>query len=326
MRVDLVRVIAAFAGALIAALIVGRPYLYALRRLGLGQRIREEGPKSHQQKAGTPTMGGVIILTALCVVMLALGAVRGPLAWAFFLTLGFGLLGLADDLLGILRGRNLGLKARQKLLGQAVLAALLVLYALHAGLGRNLYVPFAAAGVNLGPVLLTILTMLAVVSAANGVNLADGLDGLAAGAVAMTLLAQTALALLSRQGEVAVFPAAAAGACLGFLWFNAHPASVFMGDTGSLALGAALSASAVLSRTTLLLPVTAGLFVLETLSVILQVISFQVFGRRIFRMSPLHHHFELGGWQEEKIVVRFWLVSLLFGAAGILAALPRVLG
>lgn len=186
--------------------------------------------------------------------------------------------------------------------------------------------PFLASLVNLGPYLLIILSSVAAVSAANGVNFTDGLDGLAAGTVAIAAIAQAILAYLHGQPAVAVFSAAVAGSCLGFLWFNAHPAAVFMGDTGSLALGGALSAAAVLSGTTFFLPVIAGVCVLEVLAVILQVVSFQTIHRRIFRMAPLHHHFELGGWAETKVVVRFWLVGLAFGLIGILAAWPGLVG
>lgn len=320
MHPDLLRALLAFGGALLAALLVGQPFLNGLRRLRLGQHIREEGPSTHQQKAGTTTMGGVIILTALAITLFALDAVRGAVAWAFFLTLGFGLLGLLDDFLSVTKGRNMGLKARQKLLGQIALAVLLGIYAYRAGLGVGMPLPFLANLVNLGPFFLIFISSLAAVSGANGVNLTDGLDGLAAGTVALAALAQAVLAYLFGQPGLAVFSAAVAGSCLGFLWFNAHPAAVFMGDTGSLALGGALSATAVLSGTTFFLPIVAGVFVLETLSVILQVVSFQTIHRRIFRMSPLHHHFELGGWAETRVVVRFWLAGLIFGLLGILAA------
>ena len=326
MRLYLIRLLIAFGGALLAAMAVGRPYLVALRRLGLGQHIRTEGPETHQRKTGTPTLGGVIILTALAITLLAMGAVKGTLAWAFFITLGFGVLGLIDDLLAITAKRNMGLKARQKLFGQALLAGLVSLYAVKSGLGAGLPIPFFALNVDLGSVFLFLLSLVAIISASNGVNLADGLDGLAAGTVAVAAIAQTCLVVLFGQPGLAIFPAAIAGSCLGFLWFNAHPAGIFMGDTGSLALGAALGAAAVLSKTVFFLPIIAGIFVLETLSVILQVFSFQALGRRIFRMSPLHHHFELSGWAEEKVVVRFWLLGFLFGLAGILGAWPILKG
>lgn len=303
-----------------AAILLGRPYLYALRRLGLGQHIRAEGPQSHQKKAGTPTMGGVIIISAVSIALAAMGAIKGPVAWAYLSMLGYGLLGLVDDLLSVTKGRNMGLKARQKLLGQILLAVIIGLYAYRADLGSGIPLPFLPNTFSLGPVLLVGLAVMAMVSTANGVNLTDGLDGLAAGVTAVAMCGQAYLCARFGQPELAVFCAAVAGGCLGFLWLNAHPASVFMGDTGSLALGGALGAAAVLSRTVIFLPLLGGVFVLETLAVILQVISFQTTGRRIFRMSPLHHHFELGGWHETKVVVRFCLGGLLFGLVAVLAA------
>jgi len=325
-NLETLRILAAFGGALLLAVILGDPFMRGLRRLGLGQHIREEGPQSHWKKAGTLTMGGIIILTALTVVLAVVGALRGFVIPVLLATWGYGLLGLADDVLSVTRGRNMGLKARQKLLGQIVLGILVGYFAHRAGLGRDLPVPFWAGRISLGPFFMIGLSTLAMVSAANGVNLTDGLDGLAAGAVAATAMAQAALAALFGQFELAVFAAAVAGSCLGFLWHNAHPAAVFMGDTGSLALGGALGALAIFSQTTFFLPLLAGLFVLETLSVILQVASFQATGKRILRMSPLHHHFELGGWPETKVVVRFWLLGAIFGLIGLMAARAAYLG
>ncbi len=319
---ELFQTVLAFGGALVVALICGYPYLYWLRRLGLGQHIRAEGPSSHQKKEGTPTMGGVIILTGLGVTLFAMRAVKGVVAWTFFLTLGFAALGLADDLLSVLKGRNMGLKARQKLLGQIILACLAAFYALRLGLSRDLPFPFLDLSISLGPTLFFLLAAFAVVSTSNGVNLTDGLDGLAATTVAAAAVAQAALSLLFGAPEMALFCAALAGSCLGFLWFNSHPAAVIMGDTGALALGGALSTAAVFSRTIFYLPLTAGIFLLESLSVILQVLAFQSLGRRIFRMSPLHHHFELGGWAEEKVVACFGLMGLVCGLIALLGAWP----
>ncbi|MGQ9780346.1 MAG: phospho-N-acetylmuramoyl-pentapeptide-transferase [Bacillota bacterium] len=304
------------------ALLIGKPYINALRRLGLGQHIREEGPKTHRQKAGTPTMGGGIILTGLAVTVLAMGMGRGEVGWAFLVTLAFGLLGLLDDLLAVTKGRNMGLMARQKLLGQLLFGLLLAYGGHRLGAGREMPLPFLTVTVTLGPTLFLLFSSFVAVAATNAVNLTDGLDGLAAGTVAAALLFQGYLAYLSGHPPLAAFAAAVAGSCLGFLWFNAHPAAVFMGDTGSLALGGALAAVAVLSGTTFFLPLTGGVFVLETLSVILQVLAFQTTGKRLFRMSPLHHHFELAGLSEEKVVVRFWLVGLLCGLLALFGAVP----
>ncbi|MGE5550682.1 MAG: phospho-N-acetylmuramoyl-pentapeptide-transferase [Bacteroidota bacterium] len=320
MHIDFMRALVAFGGALLVSILVGRPFLYALRRLRLGQQIRAEGPQSHQAKAGTPTMGGIIILTSLSVTMLALRAVRGTVAWAFFLTLGFGLIGFLDDILSVTKGRNMGLKARQKLLGQILLGGILGLYAARTGLGAGLPLPFFNGHVDLGPVLTCAVSVFVLLAASNGVNLTDGLDGLAAGAVAIAAIAQAVLAFLFGHPGHGIFLAAVAGACLGFLWFNSHPASVFMGDTGSLALGGALGATVILTGTTFFFPFTQAVFGLEALSVIIQVFFFQTVHRRVFRMSPLHHHFELGGWREEKVVVRFWLAGLFLGLIGVVGA------
>lgn len=304
-------------------LLLERPLIAYLRRHRVGQRIRAEGPRRHQEKAGVPTMGGLVVLLVATAVSLALGPATDRLLMAVVITLGFGAIGFADDYRKVALRRSLGLRAREKLLGQAFFGLLLVLF--HLMLVEEpaaLLVPFVRAPWTPPLWLVAAFDLLAVVGATNAVNLTDGLDGLASGATAIA--AGVLAVILGHLGDwdLAMLAAAVAAACVGFLWFNAHPAQVFMGDTGSLGLGAALAAITVLSDTVLLLPLVGLLFVVETLSVMVQVIYFRLTrGRRIFRMAPLHHHFELSGWQEDQVVARFWIAALVGGALG-LAAVP----
>ncbi len=287
-----------------------------LIRLRLGQPIREEGPRSHRQKEGTPTFGGLAILGALL-----FGSLLFDLAlelWPLMVTLIlFGALGFYDDWVKVRRGA--GLSIRTKFLLQ-LLAALLVAILLDLHLEEHAYkIPWSRASLSLGLGFLP-LTALVIVGTSNAVNLTDGLDGLAAVPIALVAGALGLIASWSGMAELTLFCALMAGGTLGFLWFNAHPAQIFMGDTGSLTLGALMAVVAVLLRQELLLPLLGGLFVLETLSVILQVVSFKKSGKRIFRMAPLHHHFELGGWPECRVVVRFWLLALLSVTIGLAGA------
>lgn len=318
--------------ALLLSILLGPWFVRTLRRLQVGQSIREVGPKSHQAKAGTPTMGGLLILLALTLPTLLWANLTNLYVWLVLgVTLGFGAIGFADDLLKVRRRQNQGLTALTKLALQAAVAAtagLLLLnlpaeYSFHSTLNFPF---FKELVLNLG-VLYVPFVVLVLVGASNAVNLTDGLDGLAIGA---TLVAAATYAIfiyvaghrivanylqvayVPGVGEVAIFCGALVGASLGFLWYNAHPAQVFMGDVGSLAIGAAIGFVAVLAKQELLLMVVGGLFVLEALSVILQVASFRLTGRRVLRMAPLHHHFELAGWPEPKIIVRFWILSILF--------------
>lgn len=314
--------VAAFA----ISLLLGPATIGYLRRLRFGQQVREDGPQSHRKKSGTPTMGGVLILFAAAAAALAFSPSFRQLPYALAVMVGFGLIGLVDDALKVVARRSLGLKARQKLAGQILFAAFFALFALtHNDLGSWIRLPFSADRLLLPSWLYVLLTMGAVMGAANAVNLTDGLDGLAAGASAIAASGLAAMAVMIGHVEAAVLAAAVAGACLGFSWYNAHPAQVFMGDTGSLALGAGLAACAVLLQAHLFLLLIGGLFVVETLSVVLQVAYFRLTGgRRIFRMSPLHHHFELSGWAEPQVVIRFWLVGIVFAAAGVLALRPSL--
>lgn len=279
-----------------------------LRRFKFGQHVRAEGPMRHQAKKGTPTMGGILFLAS--VVFTAWRFSSSPTTWLLLLvTVGFGFIGLADDGLKILRKQNLGLTARQKLLFQVLVAVLFYLALYWRGWHFELLIPIVNVPLSLGFLYLPFLALL-MVGAANAVNLTDGLDGLAAGTAAIAFATYAALAWYESQWNVSVFAMAMCGALLGFLVYNRHPARVFMGDTGSLALGGALAAAAVLTRTELWLALIGGIFVIEALSVIIQVISYQSFGRRVFRMSPLHHHFELAGWSEWRVVTTFWTVAL----------------
>ena len=313
--------------AFVIALAVGPLVIPVLRRLKFGQSIREEGPQRHYAKAGTPTMGGVIILAALIVPTLVFAGKSAEVWLALFVTVGHGAIGFVDDFIKVVRKRSLGLKARQKLFGQIVMAiALAYIDSAYFGRGTDLWVPVAGINIDFGP-LYYVLIFLVLVGTTNAVNLTDGLDGLAAGTTTVAAMAYAVIAMAFGKSDLAIFCVALAGATLGFLRYNIHPAKVFMGDTGSLALGGALAAVAVLTKTELLLVLVGGIFVIEALSVIIQVISFKSTGKRVFKMSPIHHHFELSGWSETKVVTVFWLAGTLFAAlALVVLALGRTGG
>ncbi|XJZ28407.1 phospho-N-acetylmuramoyl-pentapeptide-transferase [Bacillota bacterium Lsc_1132] len=291
-----------------------------LRRLKFGQSIREEGPKSHQKKSGTPTMGGLMILFSIIMTTLVMaGKFSEPTVKTWLLlivTFGFGLLGFLDDFIKVVMKRNLGLTSKQKLLGQIIISVIFYLIYKQSGFPTDIRIPIADYTIHLGW-FFVIFIIFWLVGFSNAVNLTDGLDGLVSGTAAIAFGAYAVLAWNQSQFEIAIFSVAVVGAVLGFLVFNAHPAKVFMGDTGSLALGGAIAAVAILSKLEILLIIIGGVFVIETLSVILQVISFKTTGKRIFRMSPLHHHYELCGWSEWRVVVTFWTVGLLFAILGI---------
>lgn len=307
----------AFLTALILSLALGPLVIPLLRRLRVGQTIRDDGPARHLVKAGTPTMGGLIFLPAFVLASVA----WAPLRFSVFLVLvtgiGFALLGFGDDYLKVCRRRPLGLRARQKLLGQLALGLSLALVAVfYLGRGTSVALPLLNLEWNLGFWYFP-FAVLVVVGSSNAVNLTDGLDGLAAGIAVLASLAYAAVAVFLGQPDLAVVAAALAGACAGFLAYNRYPARVFMGDTGSLAIGAILGALAVLTRTELLLALIGAVYVWETLSVILQVISFKLTGRRFFRMSPYHHHLELGGWSEVRVVLSLWLAAAVLAGLGV---------
>jgi phospho-N-acetylmuramoyl-pentapeptide-transferase len=291
-----------------------------LRRLKFGQSIREEGPKSHQKKSGTPTMGGLMILTALLLATFIVSTKVSELSiktyLLLFVTLGFGLLGFLDDYIKVVMKRNLGLTSKQKLVGQIIIAGIFFVVYKQMEFPTAVHIPGTDMKMELGWFYLVFLIFW-LVGFSNAVNLTDGLDGLVSGTAAIAFGALSILAWYKGNFDVAIFCVAVVGAVLGFLVFNAHPAKVFMGDTGSLALGGALATVAVFLQLEILLIIIGGVFVIETLSVIIQVTSFKTRGKRVFKMSPLHHHYELVGWSEWRVVTTFWFVGLLFAALGI---------
>lgn len=326
------RTAAAVVTALALSLVLGPWLIRTLRRLSVGQNIREVGPQSHQVKAGTPTMGGLLILLAFISSTLLWANLENPFVLiAVGVTAAFGLVGLADDYIKVARRRNLGLTSRAKLGLQILVAALAGLALLtlpeEHGFEPTLTFPFfKQVALDLGWIYVPFVALV-LVGASNAVNLTDGLDGLAIGSIMIAAatyaiftyvaghsLVANYLQVTSIQGagELTIFCGALVGASLGFLWFNSHPAEIFMGDVGSLALGGAIGIVAVLCKQELLLVLVGGLFVIEAGSVIIQVASFKLTGNRVFRMAPLHHHFELRGWSEPKIIVRFWILAVLF--------------
>ncbi|MFC4770216.1 phospho-N-acetylmuramoyl-pentapeptide-transferase [Effusibacillus consociatus] len=297
--------------AFLVATAIGPLFIPLLRRLKFGQSIRTEGPQGHQKKSGTPTMGGTIFLVALTITAIQFSE-RSDELWLMLLaTLGFGLVGFIDDYIKVVMKRNLGLRARQKLLGQFIVAAIFFVVLYLRGFDFYVSIPFTDIKWDLG-IFYSVFLFLMFIGATNGVNLTDGLDGLAAGTSAVAFGTYAGIAAVwASEFDVAIFCAAMVGALLGFLVFNAHPAKVFMGDTGSLALGGGLAAAAILTKTEVLLVIIGFVFVAETLSVLIQVFSFQTFGKRVFKMSPLHHHFELSGWSEWRVVTTFWAAGLV---------------
>ena len=306
--------------AIVAAgfvLVTGPFFIPELHKLKFGQSIREEGPKSHQKKSGTPTMGGIMIILGIMLGTLAAAPWTPEVLLAVFIMLGHFVLGFLDDYIKVVKKRNLGLKARQKLAGQILIAVVTMYVATQKlGIDTDIWIPGLDENVSLGALYYP-LVLFVLVGTSNAVNLTDGLDGLAAGTVAIAASAFAVVSVLTGHGDLAYLCVAMAAACLAFLRFNAHPAKVFMGDTGSLALGGALAAIGILTHTEILLAVIGFVFVCEALSVIIQVISFQTTGKRVFRMSPIHHHFELGGWSEWKVVTVFWCVGLIASVAGL---------
>jgi phospho-N-acetylmuramoyl-pentapeptide-transferase len=304
------------AGAFLLALLSGPLLIPLLRRLKFGQQVRDDGPQRHMAKSGTPTMGGVMIVLALTLVVFFFIEKNETFWLLLTATLGSGLIGFLDDYIKIVKKRSLGLTARQKLFGQLLVAVVTYWLFLQGDHSTAVHIPGTTVAFELGHAYL-LLVILMMLGTTNAVNFTDGLDGLLAGTSAIAFAAFATLALLLTEPEAALFSAAMIGAVLGFLVFNAHPAKVFMGDTGSLAIGGGLAAVAMLTKAELLLIVIGGVFVIEMLSVIIQVVSFKTRGKRVFKMSPIHHHFELSGWSEWQIVLVFWLVGAVFAAAGL---------
>ncbi|WP_295632323.1 phospho-N-acetylmuramoyl-pentapeptide-transferase [uncultured Mitsuokella sp.] len=306
--------------AIIAAglvLSIGPILIPELHKLKFGQSIREEGPKSHQAKSGTPTMGGIMIILAIVLATVAAAPLTPAILLALFITLGHFVLGFLDDYIKVVKKRNLGLKAKQKMLGQIIIAIVTMIVGTRVlGIDTSIWIPVANINIDIGAGYY-FLVLFVLVGTSNAVNLTDGLDGLASGTVAIASGAYALVCYLTGHFDLALFCVAMMMACVAFLRFNAHPAKVFMGDTGSLALGGAIAAVGILTHTEILLAVIGFVFVCEALSVIIQVISFKTTGKRVFRMSPIHHHFELGGWKETKVVFVFWMVGLLASLVGL---------
>jgi len=310
------KVLSATLVALVIGMVAGPRFIRWLSRRGIGQNIRELGPEGHSAKAGTPTMGGLLLLAATLIPYLIFATKTVPTLVVMILALGGGVIGFADDFISQWRQRSLGLSARFKLLLMVpVFGVALWLATEYGGVDTRLSVPFVRDGLEIGW-LYYIFAFLFIVGFTNAVNLTDGLDGLAAGTAGIALFAYAGIAFLQGKYDLATLGACFTGACVGFLWYNTHPATVFMGDTGALALGGAVAGMAIATNMEILLLLVGGLFVVEALSVTIQVFSFRVFHRRVFLMAPIHHHFELKGWSETKIIVRFWIVSAILAAAG----------
>ncbi len=318
------RAMAASITAMVLMLVIGPAFMAWLRRNRFGQNIREEGPEGHKTKEGTPTMGGLLIWFAVLVPFVIFSHLSVAAFAVLVCTLGSAFIGYLDDWTKIVRRRSLGFRARYKLLLQLLLTLVVGFIALRfAGLDTRIEWPAPRVLIDLGPIGFYALIFFVIAGFSNAVNLTDGLDGLAAGTSAIVLVAMAGIAFIIARHEhdpgmydLVILAGCIAGACLGFLWFNAFPAEIFMGDTGSLGLGGAIAGMAILTRTEILLVVIAGIFVVETLSVIAQVVSFRLFHRRVLLMAPLHHHFELRAWSETKIIVRFWIIAAIFAGAG----------
>lgn len=290
-----------------------------LQKLKFGQTVRADGPQRHLKKMGTPTMGGIIFIPAIALTTLLFTGFSFDTFVAIISMIGFGLIGFADDFIKITKKRSLGLRANQKLLFQLIFSVGLVLYVfINYSRPTEILLPFYSKMINLGLFYIPITIIFVIIGTVNSVNLTDGLDGLVSGIVAIVSFFYTVFLIINDYPDLAIFSAAITGACLGFLLFNHYPAKVFMGDTGSLGLGGAIASIAVLSRSHFYLAIFGMIFVIETLSVILQVVFFKITGKRIFKMSPIHHHFELCGWSERKVVHTFWLITFIMGIIGFL--------
>lgn len=288
-----------------------------LRYLKFGQTVRDDGPKSHYKKAGTPTMGGLVIFFSILITSLIFykkyPQVGAPLVCAS----AFGLIGFIDDFIKVVLKRSLGLRAREKLVLQ-FLISIIFLYVVEKYFGSDIYIPILNRYIDLGIFYIPIMSILMVFTV-NAVNLTDGLDGLAAGVTLIVALFLAIISIFSQQKDMAIFSGAIVGACMGFLRYNAHPAVVFMGDTGSLMLGGAIFSIAVILKQPILVLIIGGLYIVEAVSVILQVLFYKMTGKRIFKMAPLHHHFELLGWDEGKVVIVFWIATIIFCLCALVA-------
>ncbi|GIP36389.1 phospho-N-acetylmuramoyl-pentapeptide-transferase [Paenibacillus sp. J2TS4] len=314
--IDFKEIMFPLGAAFLLALLAGPLLIPLLRALKFGQQIRKEGPQAHQKKAGTPTMGGTIILLSLTLAALRFADKTPELVILLVATLGFGLVGFLDDYIKIVFKRSLGLTARQKLAGQLIVSGIVCFLLYRLDHPTDVQIPFFDAAIPLGW-FYYIFVILLMMGMSNAVNFTDGLDGLLSGTSAIAFGAFVIIAMKLHSPDTAIFSAAMVGAVLGFLVYNAHPAKVFMGDTGSLGIGGGLVAAAVLTHSELLLIIIGGVFVVEILSVIIQVISFKTTGKRVFKMSPIHHHFELVGWSEWRVVTTFWTAGFLLAVIGL---------
>ena len=326
--------------AFMCMVILMPPFLRVLRWLGMGKQIREDGPGTHLVKQGTPTMGGVLIVAVIIGLAAVFGAFDASTYSPLLVLALVGALGAIDDYLNARTG--IGIRGRHKILWQLIVAIVVAVYVQnHFGFNglrvpyfgnveytQTIPVPFVSHGVELGAIFFIVVAVVAIVGCSNGVNLTDGLDGLAGGTLVFAFISFLIIALLNTpfQPNLAMVNAIAIGAIMGFLWFNVHPAQVFMGDSGALSLGGMLAVIALITGQVLILPLIGIIFVLEVASDIIQVSSYKLRGKRVFRMAPLHHHFELGGWDEEKITMRFWIVGALAGMLGVtlfVASIPK---
>ncbi len=315
------RVLIGGTAALLICIFLSPKFIEFLRRREFGQHIREEGPEGHRQKAGTPTMGGVIVFVAVAIPFLILTGYEWRALGVFGTALACALLGFADDYTKLVRRRSLGLRARTKLVVTIAISLGLWFVATHeAHLQETLRLRIVDYHVDLGP-FYPLLIYLVVAGTTSAVNLTDGLDGLAAGCAAIVLLAYVGITFItseyvSSSSDLSMLAGCLVGGCIGFLWFNAFPATIFMGDTGALGLGGAIAGLAVMTQTEILLILLGGIFVIEALSVVIQVLYFQTRHKRVFLMAPIHHHFELRGWSETKIILRFWIIAAICCAIG----------
>lgn len=305
--------------AFLIVVILGPIFIPMLAKFKFGQTVRDDGPQTHLQKNGTPTMGGVIMIIAILITGLTRCKIDKDLLVGLICMTGFGLVGFLDDFIKIKMKRSLGLKAYQKIILQFALALFVSYYQYTSSpSATQLMVPFTDIVINLGVFYVPIM-MFIIIGTVNAVNLTDGLDGLASGITLVVSIFFMMLAISVGNSDVAILAAATMGACLGFLGFNAYPAKVFMGDTGSMALGGAVVSFAVLTNSALLIPIVGGIYFAEAISVILQVASFKLTGKRIFKMAPIHHHFEQCGWPETRVVFVFWITTVVLSWIGIIA-------
>ena len=299
--------------------ILGPIFIPMLTKFKFGQTVRDDGPQTHLQKNGTPTMGGVIMIIAILITGLTRAKIDKDLLVGLICITGFGLVGFLDEFIKIKMKRSLGLKAYQKIILQFALALFVSYYQYSASpSATQMMVPFTDIVINLGPLYVPIM-MFVIIGTVNAVNLTDGLDGLASGVTLIVSIFFMMLAISVGNSDVGILAAATGGACLGFLGFNSYPAKVFMGDTGSMALGGAVVAFAVLTNSVLLIPIVGGIYFAEAISVIIQVASFKLTGKRVFKMAPIHHHFEQCGWPETRVVFVFWITTVVLAWIGIIA-------